>query len=68
MFQSGGHGNWITMGMGYEADVYCNLTKDLSMFYSSCHENYVTNELAMRNAADAFIPKNFHSKYKLNTT
>ena len=36
------------------------------LFQSGCHGNWVT--IAMRYAADAFISKNLHSKYKLNTT
>ena len=36
------------------------------MFQSGCHGNWVT--IATRYAADAFISKNLHSKYKLNIT
>ena len=36
------------------------------MFQSACHGNWVT--IAMRYAADVFISKNLHSKYKLNIT
>ena len=43
-------------------------TKKLSGLHSSCHGNLITNKLATRNVADAFISKNLHSKYKLNTT
>ena len=41
-------------------------TNKLLIFQSGCHGNWVT--IAMRYAADAFISKNLHSKYKLNIT
>ena len=43
-------------------------TKKLSGLHFSCHGNLITNKLPMRNVADAFVLKNLHSKYKLNTT
>ena len=36
------------------------------MFQSSCHGNLVT--IAMRYVADAYCPKNLHTKYGLNAT
>ena len=44
------------------------LSWKLSRLHSSCHGNLITNKLARRNVADAFISKNLHSKYKLKTT
>ena len=40
-------------------------TEELLTYHCGCHGNLVT--IAMRYAADAFISKNLHSKYKLNT-
>ena len=75
---------WLPWGTSYHSNKICGTcllfqetlvpnissiwlkTNKLLMFQSGCHGNWVT--IAMRYAADAFISKNLHSKYKLNIT
>ena len=75
---------WLPWGPSYHSNKICGTcllfqetlvpnissmwlkTNKLLMFQSGCHGNWVT--IAMTYAADAFISKNLHSKYKLNIT
>ena len=41
-------------------------TKELLTYYCGCHGNLVT--IAARYVVDAFVPRNLHTKYGLNTT
>ena len=68
MFQSGCHGNQVSIPMRYEADAHCLkgisipnmnrkelVTNELLMLQSGFHGNQVS--IAMRYEADAYCPK-----------
>ena len=80
MFQSGCHGNQVSIAMRYETDAYLLSqgisiqkkhqielkTNELLMFHSGCHGNRVPTGTWYD--ADAIVPMNLHTKYRLNMT
>ena len=74
---------WLPWGPSYHSNKICGtcllcqetlvpnislmwLKTNKSLFQSGCHGNWAT--IATKYAADAFISKNLHRKYKLNIT